>query len=73
MLETVEDEEPPPPYDNSTETKPSFTIFTSPSQQDYPTTQTDKPSLTISTSSSQQDYPTTQSIPTHSPTNPTSQ
>ncbi|CAB5347391.1 unnamed protein product [Rhizophagus irregularis] len=72
-VETVEDEEPPPPYDNSTETKPSFTIFTSPSQQDYPTTQTDKPSLTISTSSSQQDYPTTQSIPTHSPTNPTSQ
>ncbi|POG59915.1 hypothetical protein GLOIN_2v1788549 [Rhizophagus irregularis DAOM 181602=DAOM 197198] len=63
-VETVEDEEPPPPYDNSTETKssftnypttqietkPSFTISTSPSQQDYPTTQTEtKPSLTIST------------------------
>ncbi|CAB4395931.1 unnamed protein product [Rhizophagus irregularis] len=56
ITETVEDEEPPPPYDNSTETKPSFTIFTSPSQQDYPATQTDKPSLTISTSPSQQDY-----------------
>ncbi|CAB5109640.1 unnamed protein product [Rhizophagus irregularis] len=76
-VETVEDEELPPPYDNSW----SMT-FT----QDYPTTQTEaKPSLTIS----QQDYPTTQtelnlqlqftqtsqkivSTPTHSPTNSTS-
>ncbi|PKC52364.1 hypothetical protein RhiirA1_481652, partial [Rhizophagus irregularis] len=56
-VETVEDEELPPPYDNSwsmpssttttfattntttTETKPPLTIPTSPSQQDYPTTQ----------------------------------
>ncbi|CAB5379141.1 unnamed protein product [Rhizophagus irregularis] len=38
-VETFEDEEPPPPYDNSTETKPSLTISISPSQQDYPTTQ----------------------------------
>ncbi|EXX57580.1 uncharacterized protein OCT59_026127 [Rhizophagus irregularis] len=60
-VETVEDEEPPPPYDNSTETKPSLIISTSPSQQDYPTTQSEtKPSFTISTSPSQQDYPTTQ-------------
>ncbi|RGB22452.1 hypothetical protein C1646_776077 [Rhizophagus diaphanus] len=60
----------------TTETKPSFTISTSPSQQkDYPTTQIEtSPSLTIS----QQDYPTIQtsqkvvSTPTHSPTNSTS-
>ncbi|EXX57994.1 hypothetical protein RirG_201810 [Rhizophagus irregularis DAOM 197198w] len=26
-VETVEDEEPPPPYDNSTETKSSFTSY----------------------------------------------
>ncbi|PKY21431.1 hypothetical protein RhiirB3_435033 [Rhizophagus irregularis] len=38
-VETVEDEEPPPSYDNSTETKSSLTISTSLSQQDYPTTQ----------------------------------
>ncbi|RGB34776.1 hypothetical protein C1646_760154 [Rhizophagus diaphanus] len=58
-VETVEDEEP---YDNSTETKPSFTISISPSQQDYPTTQSETiPSFTISTSPSQQDYPTIQS------------
>ncbi|CAB4389458.1 unnamed protein product [Rhizophagus irregularis] len=57
----------------TTETKPPLTIPTSPSQQDYPTTQTSpsqqnypttqtetKPSLIISTSPSQQDYPTTQ-------------
>ncbi|RGB29043.1 hypothetical protein C1646_796040 [Rhizophagus diaphanus] len=54
-VETVEDEEP---YDNSTEIKPSLQISTSPSQQNYPTTQT--PSFTISTSPSQQEYPTTQ-------------
>ncbi|UZO05198.1 uncharacterized protein OCT59_025558 [Rhizophagus irregularis] len=72
-VETFEDEEPPPPYDNSTKTKPSLIISISPSQQDYPTTQTEtKPSFTISTSLSQQDYPTTQSIPTNSPTNSTS-
>ncbi|CAB4426230.1 unnamed protein product [Rhizophagus irregularis] len=59
-VETVEDEESPPPYDNSTETKSSLTISTSPSQ-DYPTTQSEtKPLFTISTSLSQQDYPTTQ-------------
>ncbi|PKY49595.1 hypothetical protein RhiirA4_528164 [Rhizophagus irregularis] len=60
-VETVEDEESPQPYDNSTETKSSLTISTSPSQEDYPTTQSEtKPSFTISTSLSQQDYPTTQ-------------
>ncbi|PKK57978.1 hypothetical protein RhiirC2_797072 [Rhizophagus irregularis] len=60
-VETVEDEEPPPSYDNSTETKSSLTISTSLSQQDYPTTQSEtKPSFTISTSPSQRDYPTTQ-------------
>ncbi|CAB4439902.1 unnamed protein product [Rhizophagus irregularis] len=61
-VETVEDEERPPSYDNSTETKSSLTISTSLSQRDYPTTQTEtKPSFTISISLSQQDYPTTQS------------
>ncbi|CAB4445154.1 unnamed protein product [Rhizophagus irregularis] len=60
-VETVEDEEPPPSYDNSTETKSSLTISTSLSQQDYPTTQSEtKPSFTISTSPLQRDYPTTQ-------------
>ncbi|PKC06346.1 hypothetical protein RhiirA5_419684 [Rhizophagus irregularis] len=60
-VETVEDEESPPPYDNSTETKSSLTISSSPSQQDYPTTQSEnKPLFTTSTSLSQQDYPTTQ-------------
>ncbi|PKB93490.1 hypothetical protein RhiirA5_441146, partial [Rhizophagus irregularis] len=60
-VETVEDEEPPPSYDNSTETKSSLTISTSLSQQDYPTTQSEnEPSFTISTLLSQQDYPTTQ-------------
>ncbi|PKC03382.1 hypothetical protein RhiirA5_380210 [Rhizophagus irregularis] len=72
-VETVEDEELFPPYDNSwfmppsstttfattdtttTGTKPSLTIPTLPSQQDYPTTQTETiPSLTISISPSQQ-------------------
>ncbi|CAB4420032.1 unnamed protein product [Rhizophagus irregularis] len=70
-VETVEDEELFPPYDNSchhsstttfattdtttTGTKPSLTIPTLPSQQDYPTTQTEtRPSLTISISPSQQ-------------------
>ncbi|PKC67281.1 hypothetical protein RhiirA1_386510 [Rhizophagus irregularis] len=85
-VETLEDEELPPPYDNFsssttttfasinttiTEIKPLLIISTSSSQQDYPTTQTEtKPSLTI-------DYPTIQtsqkiSTPTHSPTNSTS-
>ncbi|CAB4376526.1 unnamed protein product [Rhizophagus irregularis] len=60
-VETVEDEESPPPYDNSTETKSSLTISSSPSQQDYPTTQSEnKPLFTTSTSLSQQYYPTTQ-------------
>ncbi|GBC33976.2 hypothetical protein GLOIN_2v1767538 [Rhizophagus irregularis DAOM 181602=DAOM 197198] len=60
-VETVEDEESPQPYDNSTETNSSLTISTLPSQQDYPTTQSEtKPSFTITTSLSQQDYPTTQ-------------
>ncbi|GBC28768.2 hypothetical protein GLOIN_2v1788549 [Rhizophagus irregularis DAOM 181602=DAOM 197198] len=66
-VETVEDEEPPPPYDNSTETKSSFT--------NYPTTQTEtKPSLTISTITFaiRLSNITTQSTPTHSPTNSTS-
>ncbi|POG80515.1 hypothetical protein GLOIN_2v1800435 [Rhizophagus irregularis DAOM 181602=DAOM 197198] len=59
-VETVEDEEPPS-YDNSTETKSSLTISTSLSQQDYPTTQSEtEPSFTISSSLSQRDYPTTQ-------------
>ncbi|PKK61015.1 hypothetical protein RhiirC2_792448 [Rhizophagus irregularis] len=85
-VETVEDEELPPPYDNFsssttttfasinttiTEIKPLLIISTSSSQQDYPTNQTEtKLSLTI-------DYPTIQtsqqiSTPTHSPTNSTS-
>ncbi|PKC59798.1 hypothetical protein RhiirA1_492080 [Rhizophagus irregularis] len=60
-VETVEDEEPPPSYDNSTETKSSLTISTSLSPQDYPTTQSEaKPSFTITTSPLQRDYPTTQ-------------
>ncbi|PKK41300.1 hypothetical protein RhiirC2_804916, partial [Rhizophagus irregularis] len=72
-VETVEDEESPPSYDNSTETKSSLTISTSLSQQDYPTTQSEaKPSFTITTSPLQRDYPITQSTPTYSPTNSTS-
>ncbi|CAB4416620.1 unnamed protein product [Rhizophagus irregularis] len=71
-VETVEDEEPPPPYDNSWSI-PSSTTTTF--ENSNTTTSETKPSLTISTSPSQQDYPTTQtsqkiiSTPTHSPTN----
>ncbi|POG60180.1 hypothetical protein GLOIN_2v1788249 [Rhizophagus irregularis DAOM 181602=DAOM 197198] len=63
----------------TTNTTPTESSQTSPSQQNYPTTKTEtKPSLIISTSPSQQDYPTTQtsqkivSTPTHLPTNSTS-
>ncbi|PKY57900.1 hypothetical protein RhiirA4_511184 [Rhizophagus irregularis] len=70
-VETVEDEELPPPYDNSW-SMPSSTTTTF-ATTNTTTTET-KPSLTIS----QQDYPTIQtsqkivSTPTHSPTNSTS-
>ncbi|CAB4446063.1 unnamed protein product [Rhizophagus irregularis] len=70
-VETVEDDELPPPYDNSW-SMPSSTTTTF-ATTNTTTTET-KPSLTIS----QQDYPTIQtsqkivSTPTHSPTNSTS-
>ncbi|CAB5347195.1 unnamed protein product [Rhizophagus irregularis] len=51
-VETLEDEELPPPYDNfSSSTTTTFASINT-------TTTEIKPSLTISTSSSQQDYPT---------------
>ncbi|RGB34909.1 hypothetical protein C1646_759951 [Rhizophagus diaphanus] len=110
-VETVEDEEPPPSYDNSWSMQPlSFLKLDVPNISDFTettknfnslppqifsqkgpiinnnnnicttntTTTETNPSLTISTSPSQQDYPTTQtfqkivSTPTHSPINLTS-
>ncbi|CAB4426455.1 unnamed protein product [Rhizophagus irregularis] len=60
-VETVEDEESPPPYDNSTETKSSLTNFLHHPHKIIQLTQSEtKPLFTISTSLSQQDYPTTQ-------------